>query len=142
MSVQRITLVTLAVADLTRSRQFYADIGWEEAKGGNDKIAFYKAGGQFFALYSKGALTKDIGIPIHERCTGAITLATNYDSRVEVDAAFATALSAGAVAISTPEEIFWGGYSGNFADPDGHLWELAHNPFWTLDEDGFVVGEP
>ncbi len=103
-------------------------------------IAFYKTGGQFFALYSKDALTKDIGMPIHERCTGAITIATNYNSREEVDRAFACALAAGAVEISTPAEIFWGGYSGNFADPDGHMWELAHNPFWQLDENGLVIG--
>ncbi len=141
MNSQRITMVTLAVSDLEKSRKFYSDIGWEEAPGGNDMIAFYKTGGQFFALYSKAALTRDIGMPIHERSTGNVTMATNYGSREEVDKAFKDAMSAGAVEISTPAEIFWGGYSGNFADPDGHMWELAHNPFWTLDDDGFIIGE-
>ncbi len=139
MTPQRITMITLAVADLTRSRKFYADLGWAEADGGNGTIAFYKTTGQFFALYSKDALVKDIGMPIHERSTGTITLATNYNSPKEVDAAFADALAAGAIAITKPAEVFWGGYSGNFADPDGHLWEVAHNPFWALDADGQIM---
>ena len=142
MTPQRVTMITLAVADLTASREFYKKLGWEEAEGGNDMIAFYKVAGQFFSLYSKDALTKDIGMPIHERSTGTITLATNYNSPKEVDAAFVSALEAGAIAITKPHEVFWGGYSGNFADLDGHLWEIAHNPFWTLDDDGMVVGEP
>jgi len=141
MTPQRITMVTLAVADLTLSRKFYANLGWHEAEGGNDMIAFYKTAGQFFALYSKDALVKDIGMPIHERSTGTITLATNYNSPKDVDAAFADAIAAGAIAITKPVEVFWGGYSGNFTDPDGHLWEVAHNPFWTLDTDGQIVGD-
>jgi hypothetical protein len=139
MIPQRITMVTLAVADLTRSRKFYADIGWVEAEGGNEKIAFYKTAGQFFALYSRDALTADLGMPIHERSTGTITLATNYNSPEEVDRAFTDALKAGAIVITKPKDVFWGGYSGNFADPDGHLWEVAHNPFWTLDADGMIT---
>jgi len=141
MTPQRITMVTLAVADLARSRKFYAALGWHEAEGGNDMIAFYKTAGQFFALYSKDALVKDIGMPVHERSTGTVTLATNYNSPKEVDAAFADAIAAGAIAITKPAEVFWGGYSGNFADPDGHLWEVAHNPFWTLDADGQIMGD-
>jgi uncharacterized protein len=141
MTPQRITMITLAVADLGRSRSFYTALGWVETEGGNDKIAFYKIAGQFFALYDKDALTKDLGLPIHERSTGMITLATNYNSPKDVDAAFADAIAAGAIAITKPAKVFWGGYSGNFADPDGHLWEVAHNPFWTLDVDGQIVGE-
>jgi len=133
-------MITLAVADLERSRVFYSALGWEEAKGGNDKIAFYKIAGQFFALYNKEDLTKDLGMPIHARSTGTITLATNYNSPNDVDKAFADAIGAGAIAITKPAEVFWGGYSGNFADPDGHLWEVAHNPFWTLDDAGQIVG--
>ena len=142
MTPQRVTMITLAVANIARSRKFYADLGWVEAEGGNDVIAFYKIAGQFFALYSKDALTKDIGLPVHERSTGTITLATNYNTPEEVDQAFADALAAGAIAITKPKEVFWGGYSGNFADPDGHLWEVAHNPFWTLGNDGMITGEP
>ncbi len=139
MTPQRITMVTLAVADLTLSRKFYADLGWHETEGGNDTIAFYKTAGQFFALYSKDALIKDLGMPIHERSTGMVTLATNYNSPKEVDRAFADAVAAGAIVVTEPKEVFWGGYSGNFTDPDGHLWEVAHNPFWTLDEDGQLI---
>jgi len=134
-------MITLAVADLTRSRKFYTDLGWVEADGGNEMIAFYKIAGQFFALYAKDALIKDLGMPIHERSTGTITLATNYNSPKAVDAAFADAIAAGAIAITKPAEVFWGGYSGNFADPDGHLWEVAHNPFWVLDADGQIVDD-
>ena len=140
MTPQRITMITLAVADLEQSRTFYTALGWTETDGGNDKIAFYKITGQFFALYAKDALINDLGMPIHERSTGTITLATNYNSPKEVDRAFADAVAAGAVVITEPKEVFWGGYSGNFADPDGHLWEVAHNPFWALDDDGQLIG--
>ncbi|MBL4751729.1 MAG: VOC family protein [Amylibacter sp.] len=141
MTPQRITMITLAVADMERSRRFYAALGWDEAAGGNEKITFYKIAGQFFALYSKDELTKDLGLPIHARSTGTITLATNYNSPQDVDHAFADAITAGAIAITRPAKVFWGGYSGNFADPDGHLWEVAHNPFWTLDDSGQIVGD-
>lgn len=141
MDAQRVTMVTLAVADLAVSWAFYERLGWEEAEGGNDDIAFYKLWGLFLSLYRRDKLTEDIGLPIAKRATGSVTLATNYASQGEVDAAFQTALNAGAVAITKPEEVFWGGYSGNFADPDGHMWEVAHNPFWTFDSDGYLVGE-
>lgn len=141
MDAQRITMVTLAVAELGVSRKFYERLGWVEAEGGNDDIAFYKLRGLFLSLYRRDKLTEDIGMPIHKRATGSITLATNYGSQAEVDAAFQDALDAGAVAITKPEEVFWGGYSGNFADPDGHMWEVAHNPFWSFDDDGYLVGE-
>lgn len=141
MDAQRVTMVTLAVADLAVSRAFYERLGWEEASGGNDDIAFYKLRGLFLSLYRREKLTKDIGMPIHKRATGSITLATNYASQTEVDEAFQSAMDAGAVAITKPEEVFWGGYSGNFADPDGHMWEVAHNPFWSFDDEGYLVGE-
>lgn len=141
MTPQRITMITLAVADLTRSRKFYTDLGWVEAEGGNETIAFYKIAGQFFALYSREALTKDIGMPVHERSTGTISMATNYNSPADVDQAFQAAVVAGAIIITEPAEVFWGGYSGNYTDPDGHLWEVAHNPFWTLDDTGQITGD-
>jgi predicted lactoylglutathione lyase len=141
MDAQRITMVTLAVADLAVSRAFYERLGWVEAEGGNDDIAFYKLRGMFFSLYQRDKLTEDIGMPIHKRATGSITLATNYGTRDEVDLAFQAAMDADAVAITKPEEVFWGGYSGNFADPDGHMWEVAHNPFWSFDDEGYLVGE-
>ncbi len=141
-SPQRITMITLAVEDMAKSRAFYAALGWIEAEGGNDKIAFYSIDGQFFSLYSRDALTADISMPIHTRTTGSITLATNYKSKRAVNAAYQTAQDAGAVVITKPTEVFWGGYSGTFADPDGHLWEVAFNPFWTLNAKGQLEGNP
>lgn len=141
MDAQRVTMVTLAVADIAVSRAFYKALGWIEAEGGNEKIAFFKLRGLFLSLYSKAALADDIGMPIAARATGAVTLATNYGSPAEVDHAFEAAVQAGAVAVTQPTEVFWGGYSGNVADPDGHLWEYAHNPFWAFDDDGYLVGD-
>ena len=142
MIPQRITTITLAVEDLNRSREFYAKLGWQEADGGNDMIAFYKIAGQFFSLYHQDALAKDLARPIPTHATGSVTLAINYMSQKEVDEAFATAVAAGAEAITKPNRVFWGGYSGNFTDPDGHLWEVAHNPFWALDDCGQIAHKP
>ncbi|PCH95616.1 MAG: glyoxalase [Rhodobacteraceae bacterium] len=141
MIPQRITMITLAVSDLEASRKFYAGLGWVEAEGGNDTIAFYKIAGQFFSLYTRDALAKDIGQSIPEQATGAITLATNYGSRDAVDQAYVVAIAAGARQITKPSEVFWGGYSGNFADPDGHMWEIAHNPFWNFDDNGQIIDD-
>ncbi len=113
MNPQRITMVTLAVKDLEKSRAFYEALGFEEAEGGNEKIAFYKMNGQFFSLYSRDALSQDLCMPIHGRSTGTATLATNYDSQAAVDAAYVTAMDAGAICVTKPNEVFWGGYSGN-----------------------------
>tara|TARA_R110002124_G_scaffold72020_2_gene192715 strand:+ start:298 stop:726 length:429 start_codon:yes stop_codon:yes gene_type:complete len=141
MKSQRISMITLAVKDIEASRAFYGALGFTESEGGNESIAFYKMNGQFFSLYSRDGLAKDLCMPIHGRSTGNATLATNYDSREAVDAAYATAMDAGAICITKPTEVFWGGYSGNYTDPDGHLWEIAHNPFWNFDVDGNIVGD-
>lgn len=141
MNAQRISMVTLAVKDLELSRAFYAALGFVEAEGGNEKIAFYKMNGQFFSLYSRDGLCQDLCMPIHGRGTGNATMATNYDSRDAVDAAFKMAVDAGAIVITEPKDVFWGGYSGNYTDPDGHLWEIAHNPFWKFDGDGNIIGD-
>ena len=139
LGVQRVTMVTLSVADLAVARSFYESLGWQEAEGGNDDIAFFKLRGLFLALYRREKLIHDIGMPISPRTTGSITLATNYGSEREVDVAFQAALDAGAVPITHPEKVFWGGYSGTYADPDSHLWEVAHNPYWSLDKDGYLL---
>ena len=141
MNPQRITMITLAVKDIEVSRKFYAALGFAESAGGNEKIAFYKMNGQFFSLYSRDGLCKDLSMPIHGRGTGNATLATNYDSRDAVDAAFQIAVKAGAIIVAEPTEVFWGGYSGNYTDPDGHLWEVTHNPFWSFDADGNLIGD-
>ena len=135
MKAQRITLITLGVADLARSKAYYAALGWEPDDT-NEGVAFYDMGGFRFGLFGLGPLAADQGRPEATLGTGAMTLAQNFNSPAEVDAAFAAALNAGASALKAPEAVFWGGYSGYVADPDGHVWEFAHNPFWTLDADG------
>lgn len=135
MNPQRITLVTLGVADLERARAFYAALGWESQET-NPGVIFYDLGGMKMGLFGLDPLAKDQGRKGAALGTGAMTLAQNFDSREAVDQAFAQALAAGGTALKTPEAVFWGGYSGYYADPDGHVWELAHNPFWPLDAEG------
>ena len=133
-----ITLVTLGVTDLARSRAFYAALGWE-AHTAQEGVVFIQLAGQVLALFGLDDLAKDQGVPAASLGHGALTLARNLATEAEVDAAFALALSAGATAIKPPEKVFWGGYSGYFADPDGHVWELAMNPFWPLAPDGTLT---
>lgn len=138
MTPQRVTLITLGVADLARAKAFYAALGWvpaQEAEG----VAFYQMNGLALALFGRADLAKDMGRAGETLGTGALTLAQNFASKPEVDAAFAAALAAGATALKRPEEVFWGGYSGYYADPDGHVWEVAMNPFWPLAEDGSLT---
>lgn len=135
MTPQRVTLITLGVDDLDRARAFYAALGWKNV-GDQPGVVFYQMDGMAMGLFGKADLAKDQGRPGADLGTGAMTLAQNFADRASVDAAFARAIAAGATALKAPEEVFWGGYSGYFADPDGHVWELAHNPFWTLSETG------
>ena len=132
---QRLTLVTLGCADLERSRTFYAALGWVPAQE-QEGISFYQLPGLVLGLFGRDALAEDQGRPGAELGTGAMTLAQNFGTEAEVDAAFDAALAAGATALKRPEKVFWGGYSGYWADPDGHVWEVAMNPFWPLDVDG------
>ncbi|PFG65057.1 hypothetical protein AXZ77_3705 [Thioclava sp. ES.031] len=135
---QRVTLITLGVADLDQSKAFYAALGWEPHSAQKD-VAFYQLHGMALGLFSLPALAADQGRPRARLGTGAMTLAQNFDSPEEVDAAFAAALKAGATELKAPEKTFWGGYSGYYADPDHHVWELAHNPFWPLADDGSLT---
>lgn len=132
----RISLVTLGVADLARARAFYEALGWRASGASQPEIVFFQANGMALALFSRAALAADA--ECEDRPTGfaAITLAHNARSEEEVDAIFAAAIAAGARAAKAPHKVFWGGYSGYFADPDGHLWEVAYNPFFALDERG------
>jgi predicted lactoylglutathione lyase len=139
MFPKSITLVTLGVAELDRSRRFYEALGWEAAEESQEGVVFIQLAGQVLGLFPVGELAKDQGRPDAQLGTGAMTLARNFGTREDVDAAFALALSAGAAPIKQPEAVFWGGYSGYFADPDGHVWEVAHNPFWPLAEDGTLT---
>jgi catechol 2,3-dioxygenase-like lactoylglutathione lyase family enzyme len=135
---QRLSLVTLGVADLDRSRRFYEDgLGW---KRGNkeDGVAFFQLPGSILALWSRESLAEDAGLPAEGSGFSGIALAYNARSRAEVDSVLDEARAAGAKILKSGKETFWGGYSGYFSDPDGHVWEVAHNPFWSIDEAGRV----
>lgn len=133
-----ITLVTLGVADLGRARAFYAAIGWEAAEA-QEGVVFIQLSGQVLALFGIDDLADDMQAARGSLGRGAVTLARNFATEAEVDAAFALALAAGATVLKAPEKVFWGGYSGYFSDPDGHVWEVAMNPFWPLGEDGTLT---
>jgi catechol 2,3-dioxygenase-like lactoylglutathione lyase family enzyme len=139
---QRLSLVTLGVTDLARARAFYEALGWRTGAAPGDDVAFFQAGGMIVALWSRAQLAADSGIEDDPGGWGGITLAHNVGSPQEVDAVIAQAEAAGARIPRHGAETFWGGYSGVFIDPDGHPWEVAHNPHWELREDGSVVLNP
>jgi hypothetical protein len=134
---QRLSLVTLGVADLDRAQRFYAALGWRRSNK-EAEVAFYQAGGMVLALWSRQSLAADAHLPAEGSGFAGITLAYNTRTREEVDAVLDEAKAAGATIPKPAEDAFWGGYSGYFADPDGHLWEVAWNPHWTIAEDGSV----
>lgn len=138
MTPQRVTLITLGVDDLERSEKFYADLGWIPTNR-QEAVIFYQINGMVLGLFGRGPLAADQGRPDATLGTGAMTLAQNFATTDEVDVAYATALAAGAAALKSPEKVFWGGYSGYYADPDGHVWEVAMNPFWPLNDDGSLT---
>jgi uncharacterized protein len=134
---QRVSLVTLGVADLQRSRAFYEALGWVTRAAPEDDVVFFQAGGLIVALWGRAQLAEDSGVE-DGGGWGGITLAHNVGSPAEVDAVIDEARSAGARIAREGAETFWGGYSAAFVDPDGHAWEVAHNPHWTLAADGSV----
>jgi predicted lactoylglutathione lyase len=131
----RISLVTLGVADVARSRTFYRSLGWETAID-MDGFAVFRTAGSFLGLYPIAELTRDMGDDVPPGAPRRTALAINVASSEEVDAAIAEALAAGGALLAAPTRVEWGGYSGYFADPDGHAWEVAHNPGWPLGDDG------
>ncbi len=139
MTPQRVTLITLGVADLAAARAFYARLGWQEHGESQPGIAFFQLHGAVLGLFPRDELAKDQGRADAVLGTGAMALAQNFATEAEVDDAFALALAAGGTALKAPEKVFWGGYSGYWADPDGHVWEVAMNPFWPLQEDGSLT---
>ena len=139
MNPQRVTLITLGVADLAAARAFYARLGWREHKASQPGVAFYQMHGAALGLFGRDDLAADQGRPGAALGTGAITLAQNFATEAEVDAAYAQALAAGGTALKAPVKVLWGGYSGYWADPDGHVWELAMNPYWPLADDGSLT---
>lgn len=133
-----LSLVTLGVTDLIKSVHFYEALGFRRKAKGNDGVAFFQAGACALSLFPVSELAKDakIASPDTPGNFRGISLAWNCTSEAGVDAAFKRARDAGATVTKPPEKVFWGGYSGYFADPDGHLWEVAHNPFFPLDDAG------
>jgi catechol 2,3-dioxygenase-like lactoylglutathione lyase family enzyme len=136
---QRVSLITLGVSDLARARRFYEDgLGWR--RGNTDEnVAFYEIPGGIFALWSRAALAEDAGVKdAGTREFAGVTLAYNTRTKSEVDTVLAEAVRAGARILKPAQDAFWGGYTGYFADPDGHVWEVAWNPSWTVDVEGRV----
>jgi predicted lactoylglutathione lyase len=134
---QRISLVTLGVADVARARAFYEALGWQTNAAPDDDVVFFQSGGMILAIWGRDQLAEDSGVE-DAGGWGGVTLAYNARSPEEVDAVLAEAERAGARIPRAGGATFWGGYSGIFVDPDGHPWEVAHNPHWTLAEDGSV----
>ena len=134
---QRVSLITLGVADLAHSRRFYEGLGWTTRAEPGDDVVFFQAGGIIVALWDRAQLAED-SVVEDAGGWGGITLAHNVRSPEEVDAVLAEAERSGATIGRPGAETFWGGYSGVFLDPDGHPWEIAHNPHWTLGDDGSI----
>jgi uncharacterized protein len=134
---QRVSLITLGVRDLERSRRFYEALGWKTGAAPSDDVVFFQAGGFIVALWDRGKLAEDRGVQ-DGGGWGGVTLAYNVNSPPEVDAVIEEARKTGATIARVSGTTFWGGYSGVFVDPDGHPWEVAHNPDWKLNPDGSV----
>ena len=135
---QRLSLITLGVADLGRARAFYEAMGWSTGADPGDDVAFFKTPGCIVALWDRAKLAEDSAVT-DPGGWGGITLAYNVRSPEEVDAVLEEAVSAGGTVTRPGDKTFWGGYSGVFEDPEGHPWEVAHNPRWTLNDDGSVT---
>jgi hypothetical protein len=135
---QRVSVITLGVADLERSRKFYESLGWRRSMAGADGIVFFQAGGMALALYPRDELAKDANIAAGDDGFGGIAIAYNTRNREEVDAVLVEAGAAGAKLLKPAQEAFWGGYSGYFSDPDGFVWEVVWNPFFQIAQDGSI----
>ena len=135
---QRVSFITLGVEDLARSKEFYEGLGWKASQASRESIVFFDLNGVVLGLFGRNALAEDAGV--HDGAPGfsAVTLACNQRSEAEVDAVMKEAEAAGATILTQAEKVFWGGYRGYFADPDGHLWEVAFNPFAPIDAEGRV----
>jgi hypothetical protein len=134
---QRVSLITLGVDDLAEARAFYEALGWRSGADPGDDVVFFQASEMIVALWDRAQLAEDSAVA-DGGGWGGVTLALNLGSPEEVDATIEEARSAGATIGREPAETFWGGYSGVFVDPAGHPWEVAHNPHWTIAEDGGV----
>ena len=133
---QRISLVTLGVANVATARAFYERLGWTASSASMDEVVFFDMGGWMFGLYGQSNLSKDSGLTENKPVPGGITLAYNTRSREEVDQFMDDVTEAGATLLASPVEMPWGGYVGYFADPDGHPWEISWVPHFPILEDG------
>lgn len=141
---QRLSMVTLGVGDVARSRRFYEALGWQAVRFDSKDVCFFRmgtapgGGGVVLGLYGRQALADDAGVANQPAEFSGVAIAWIGRSEEEVDETIAVAQKAGAKIVKPAEKVFWGGYSGYFEDPDGHLWEVAFNPFWTIDAAGAV----
>ena len=135
---QRVSLITLGVADLKRSREFYERLGWRRSMAKAEGIVFFQAGGMALALYPRHELAKDANIAPEGHGFSGIALAYNARTHAEVDSVLEEAAGAGGKILKPAQEAFWGGYSGYFCDPEGFLWEVAWNPSFPIAEDGSI----
>ena len=132
---QRISLITLCVSDLARARRFYEALGWQVGMA-QDDIVFFQLNGLILSLYPRAALAQDAGVVEAGGGVAGVTLAHNVANEAEVDAVLSEAERVGGRLVKPASRAAWGGYSGYFADPDGHLWEVAHNPYFPIDAEG------
>ena len=132
----RLSIVTLGVADIRRARAFYERLGLKAAKASQADVAFFQMSGVVLAVYPRHLLAEDARVEPDAPGFSGVTLAQNLESPAAVDACLAHAVSCGAKLVKPGQKVFWGGYTGYFADPDNHLWEIAHNPFFRTDEAG------
>jgi len=136
----RISLITLGVADVARSTRFYAALGWELSPASMEgDVSFFRTGGALLGLWRTADLVADAKVDAPVQGFRGVSLAINVASAAEVDEALKAAARAGGTLVKAGQKTEWGGYSGYFADPDGHLWEVAHNPFWPLGPDGLPL---
>lgn len=137
----RISLITLGVADVAASTDFYLKVGLQKSGESNESVSFFQlSGGLVLAVWGRADLAKDARVEDRgPKGFGGMALAYNAGSALDVDKLMAAFIAAGARLLKEPDKTFWGGYSGYVADPDGHVWEIAHNPFWDLDETGGIT---
>jgi len=136
----KINIVTLGVADIERAAAFYSALEWERCASGGDEITWFRTSGAYLGLFGYASLAADAHLPPEPRAPfGGITLAINVETEQAVTDALDAAVAAGGTLLKAAERMEWGGFSGYFADPDGHPWEVAFNPFFPIGADGSIT---
>jgi uncharacterized protein len=135
----RISAITLGVNDMAAAQRFYQAMGWTPHPTSQEAVTFYQANGMVLCLFGRDALAQDAHIKDTQAGFGGMTLAYNVRTKDEVAFVLAQAEKTGGKILKPAQDVFWGGHSGYFADPDGHVWEVAHNPFWTVQDNGAVT---